>query len=71
MTDDGTAHITRLLRVEEAARLLSIGRTTAYTLIASGQLRAIHLGRSTRISEHEVERFIRSAEASAGSAVTA
>ena len=37
----------RLLHVEEAAKLLSIGRTKAYELIANGQLYAIRLGRAT------------------------
>jgi excisionase family DNA binding protein len=50
----------RLYHVEEAARLLSIGRTKAYELIANGTLHAIHLGRSTRISGREIDRFIRS-----------
>ena len=50
----------RLLHVEEAAKLLSIGRTKAYELIANGRLHAIHLGRATRISSREVDRFIRS-----------
>jgi excisionase family DNA binding protein len=52
----------RLLHVEEAAKLLSIGRTKAYELIANGQLHAIHLGRATRISSREVDRFIRSVD---------
>jgi excisionase family DNA binding protein len=42
--------------------LLSIGRTKAYELIANGQLHAIHLGRATRISSREVDRFIRSVD---------
>lgn len=52
----------RLLHVEEAAKLLSIGRTKAYELIADGRLYAIHLGRATRISSLKVERFIRSVD---------
>ena len=52
----------RLLHVEEAAKLLSIGRTKAYELIANGQLHAIRLGRATRISSREVDRFIRSVD---------
>jgi excisionase family DNA binding protein len=52
----------RLLHVEEAAKILSIGRTKAYELIAEGRLHAIHLGRATRISSREVDRFIRSVD---------
>lgn len=34
-----------LLSVEEAARRLDIGRTTAYGMIGSGRLRSIKIGR--------------------------
>ena len=63
MDDNDTERISaRLLHVEEAAKQLSIGRTKAYELIANGQLHAIHLGRATRISSREVDRFIRSVD---------
>jgi excisionase family DNA binding protein len=52
----------RLYHVEEAAKILSIGRTKAYELIAEGRLHAIHLGRAVRISSCEVDRFIRSVD---------
>jgi excisionase family DNA binding protein len=47
-----------LLRVSEAARLLSISRTGMYGLIGTGQVRAIHVGRSVRISRGELDRFL-------------
>ena len=63
MDDNDTDRISaRLLHVEEAAKQLSIGRTKAYELIANGQLHAIRLGRATRISSREVDRFIRSVD---------
>jgi excisionase family DNA binding protein len=34
----------RLLRVDEAARLLGIGRSLAYDLIRTGRLRSIKIG---------------------------
>ncbi len=52
----------RLYHVEEAAKILSIGRTKTYELIADGVLHAIHLGRATRVSGKEIERFIRSVD---------
>jgi excisionase family DNA binding protein len=55
----------RLLHVEEAAKLLSIGRTKAYELIANGQLHAIRLGRATRSA---VARSTASSAASTASA---
>ena len=38
-----------LLRVEEAAQILGIGRTKAYELVAAGELRVIRLGRAVRV----------------------
>jgi len=35
----------RCLRVEEAARLLNVGRSTVYDLIRSGRLRSVKIGR--------------------------
>jgi excisionase family DNA binding protein len=48
-----------LYRIEEAARLLRLGRTTMYALIQDGSLRAVHIGRSCRITRAELERFTR------------
>ena len=48
-----------LLTPEEAAKLLSVGRTTVYALIKAGDLRPVHIGRSCRISRAELERYIR------------
>ena len=47
-----------LLRASEAARLLSISRTAMYGLIGTGQVRAIHVGRSMRIARAELDRFL-------------
>lgn len=38
-----------LLKVEEAAELLGVGRTTAYALIKSGALASVPVGRLRRI----------------------
>jgi excisionase family DNA binding protein len=48
-----------LYRVEEAAQLLRLGRTTIYALIQDGTLRAVHIRRSCRITRAELERFTR------------
>ena len=47
-----------LLTPEEAARVLCVGRTTVYALMKSGELRPVHIGRSCRISQAEVERYV-------------
>jgi len=38
-----------LVRVEEAARILSLGRSTVYELMASGELPSITIGTARRI----------------------
>lgn len=47
-----------LLTVRQAAELLSIGRTTAYELIASGDLAVVHIGRSARVPLEAIEVFV-------------
>lgn len=47
-----------LLTAEEAARALHVGRTTLYALIKDGQLRAVHIGRSCRLSRAELLRYV-------------
>lgn len=53
-----------LLTPEEAAKVLRVGRTTVYALMKSGELRAVHIGRSCRISQAELDRYVRRLEAS-------
>lgn len=48
----------RLLRVQDAARLLGIGRTTAYELISTGDLEVVHIGRSTRVPLDAIDAFV-------------
>jgi excisionase family DNA binding protein len=52
-----------LLTPEEAAKALSVGPTTIYALMKAGELRAIHIGRSCRLSRAELERYVRRLEA--------
>jgi len=60
---------TQLLSIPEIADRLSLGRSTVYRLVSSGQLQAINLGEGKqhthiRIRESELERFINSKELS-------
>ena len=48
-----------LLTVKEAARVLNLGRSTVYQLIADGRLDAVHIGRSTRVPVDAITKFIR------------
>ena len=45
------------LRVEEAAELLSLGRSKVYQLIAAGELRAVKIGRATRVPTEAVREY--------------
>lgn len=49
-----------LLTVEQAAHRLGIGRSTAYTLIASGQLHSIRIGTLRRVPVESLARFVES-----------
>ena len=48
-----------LLRVEEVARLLGVGRTTVYALVAAQKLPVVRIGRSVRIPREALEQWIR------------
>lgn len=46
-----------LLTVEEAAQRLRVGRTTAYGLVASGELDSVRIGRLRRVHIAAVEKY--------------
>jgi excisionase family DNA binding protein len=47
-----------LLRVEDAARLLGVGRSTAYDLIAAGLLRSVKIGRRRLVPREAITETI-------------
>lgn len=47
-----------LFTTDEAAHVLSVGRTTIYLLMRGGELKPVHIGRSCRISRGELERYV-------------
>lgn len=47
---------------DQAARELSLGRTKLYSLIKSGDLRALKCGRRTIITAKEINRFLKNLE---------
>lgn len=57
-----------LLTTVQAAKVLGIGRTTVYQLIKDGDLRAVHIARSCRISWAELERYVARLDAAAAGA---
>jgi excisionase family DNA binding protein len=48
----------QLLRAEEAAHLLGIGRTKIYEMIARGEIPALRIGRLVRVPRHALEEWI-------------
>lgn len=46
------------VKVNEAAHMIGVGRTKLYELIASGDLEAVKIGKSTRIVTASLHRLI-------------
>jgi len=59
-----------LLTVEEAARLLSIGRPKMWQLIMTGEVLSVKIGASRRIPMTALEAYVRQLVASADGAIT-
>ncbi|MGO9961940.1 MAG: helix-turn-helix domain-containing protein [Acidimicrobiales bacterium] len=47
-----------LVTPEEAARRLSVGRTTIYELMASGALQSVNIGRCRRVPVSSLSSFV-------------
>jgi excisionase family DNA binding protein len=47
-----------LVTPEEAARRLSVGRTTIYGLMANGELQSVNIGRSRRVPVSSLSVFV-------------
>ena len=47
------------LTIKEVQDILAIGRTKAWQLVASGQIPAISIGRSVRVSRRELDGWLR------------
>ena len=49
---------TLLLKVEDAARLLGVGRTTFFELISQGRIQTVRVGRRRLVVRAGLERFV-------------
>jgi excisionase family DNA binding protein len=47
-----------LLKAEEVARRLSVGRATAYEMMAGGILPTVRIGRSVRVPARALEEWV-------------
>lgn len=48
-----------LLRAEEAARMLGLGRSKVFQMLAAGELPVVRIGRSVRIPRDELREWIK------------
>lgn len=48
-----------MITIDELCDLLMIGRTTAYKLLQSGELKAFKIGKVWKISRASVEKYIK------------
>jgi excisionase family DNA binding protein len=53
-----TEETKRLLSAEELARELGVGRTTAYSLLWSGAIPSMKLGRLRKVRREDVEAYL-------------
>jgi excisionase family DNA binding protein len=49
-----------LLRAQEVAKRLDISESKAYSLMASGEIAVVRIGRSVRVREQDLEAYIES-----------
>ena len=56
----------RFLTVQEVANVMRVSSMTVYRLIKSGELSAVRVGRSFRVSEVDVDRYLSSRYTEAG-----
>lgn len=49
-----------LLKVRDVQKMLNVGRDTVYSLIATGGIRSVQIGRNFRVPADAVEEYIRS-----------
>lgn len=48
-----------LLKAPEVAKLLGLGRSKVFAMVAAGELPVVRIGRSVRIPRQALERWIR------------
>ena len=58
MNESFTTDDQLLVTPEEAARRLSVGRTTIYELMASGELQSVNIGRCRRVPVSSLSLFV-------------
>jgi excisionase family DNA binding protein len=57
--EDAIASLKLLLRIEEAAKRLGIGRSLMYRLVLAGQVQSVPLGRLRRIPAEALREYLK------------
>ena len=52
------SYMGKLLKADEVAEQLNVSRSFAYSLMKSGQLPSVHLGRSVRVHPRDLEEYV-------------
>ena len=56
----GAEALPRLLSIPQTCRLLGIGRSSLYQMMASGQVRSVKIGRRRLVPREAVDEFVTS-----------
>jgi excisionase family DNA binding protein len=56
-----------VLTIEEAAKVLRIGRTTMFALVSDGEIRSFLIGRSRRIPLAAIDEYVKRKDAESAS----
>ena len=59
-----------LLRAEDVSKLLSLGRSTVFQLLASGELPVVRIGRAVRVRRADLEPWIEAQTTRSGQSLT-
>lgn len=46
------------IRVNDAARMIGVGRTKLYELISAGELETVKIGKATRVTTASLHKFV-------------
>lgn len=57
-----TQKLPRLLKIEEVCQRTSLSKSAIYRVIAAGELKIVKIGKSSRVLETELDRWIYSLE---------
>jgi excisionase family DNA binding protein len=66
VTPSGDISDSKFLTVAEVASMMRVSKMTVYRLVHSGELPAVRVGRSFRVTEDDVDDYLRKSFYSAG-----